>query len=268
MSNKDNSSSNNSDFFLLKMIRGDYGLFQTFWFFSFIPSFIFNIFLTIFKNKLSEDITLFLLLIFSLYGVLTFIGIWKSANEYLGNRAWAFLSKASVILGSLTLIITLVSLLGLYSYNDTKKAIPQNLENEITDTQSDLKYDNELFVIFFGTNVQIDDEYTTIKFDKKQQGFLFTIETDKRSIVKNEKDIYFDRDKKTLFWSKTQEVKLEDILKKQYLPRKNTEKIIIVLSSNEIYESYSLHLHEILLISLAPEYIKDINFYGRAKKTF
>lgn len=267
MNNEQNNEINkDSDFFLLKMIRGDYGLFQTFWFFSFIPSLIFNLFLAIFQNKMSDDIRLFLILLMSLYSILVFIGIWKSANNYLGNRIWVFLSKLSVAMGILLLILSSIALFGLSSYNDVliSKANNEPIAKNISSAEEkDLNFEIVNFTYY--------SKYSVHQFIKDCNGNYFLIiksqwepNTEVEVKVYDKNIFYYDNFTKNLNTGDFT-FPLSRLLERQENINSDYHSEIY-LKNGEYYKSLDLSYFELVLITFAPEYINEIDFYNRTTK--
>lgn len=102
---------------LKKIWNGQYSLKKTYWLYgNIIPAIFFMVILAtalifqkeplnailnlkfvpqLFYQKLILSV---LIILFFIYSVITTVGIWRSANNYLGNKIWPVLAKISIIL--------------------------------------------------------------------------------------------------------------------------------------------------------------------------
>jgi len=93
-----------------RLWRGEVSLARTYWVYGVAV----NIFIQSSVLLLSVLVESMPVLAFSLLGMIAFslvymvfisVAIWRSSNRYQGNRAWAFLAKAAVVLGYARLVV-------------------------------------------------------------------------------------------------------------------------------------------------------------------
>lgn len=150
MAFENNDHTNNSEFFLLKLIHGNYGLFKTFWLFSFIPVLILNQFGNIISKRGTDDLLNFFIFFSFAYSILTSISIWNAANKYTGKKIWIFLSKFSVITNILIISFSSIIFLGYDSFNshdivskEIKEQTHQNTSSQNIEVTSEQKNTNQ-----------------------------------------------------------------------------------------------------------------------------
>jgi len=90
-----------SDGFLTRLSRGDHGLARTYWLFGVFGGFVANL---IFSIIPSPGFLAMALLVYTIYQIPVFMGIWRSATRYTGHKVWAILAKMVCVLGTLMLV--------------------------------------------------------------------------------------------------------------------------------------------------------------------
>ncbi|MCG7869715.1 MAG: hypothetical protein JAY74_25510 [Candidatus Thiodiazotropha taylori] len=87
--------------FFSKLISGDFGLAKTYWAFYFLVGAIASILLyplqTIELNYTSAILVFFIGIIWTTYGIVVSIGVWRASNKYEGLKLWAILAKIVII---------------------------------------------------------------------------------------------------------------------------------------------------------------------------
>ncbi|MBG0789473.1 MAG: hypothetical protein H0S80_03130 [Desulfovibrionaceae bacterium] len=96
-----------------RLWRGEIGLARTFWIYGFAVGFCLRLIPLLLVGLLGPNPAFVLaLMVYALfliaYQVFIAVAIWRSAGRYQGNRAWAFLAKAMVVLGILQTVLSLV----------------------------------------------------------------------------------------------------------------------------------------------------------------
>jgi hypothetical protein len=101
--------------FIAKLWSGEYSLVKTYWLFNVLAGVVANIPISIFgmlsDRTQSENATLFFsyICLFSSYGLIAMVGLWRSSNNYTGNQIWAVMSKVLVCIGFLAVCASLVT---------------------------------------------------------------------------------------------------------------------------------------------------------------
>jgi len=93
--------------FFKRLSNGDFGLAKTYWLYGVVVGIAFRLLTTIIPSPV---IVAILSVAWIAYAVFLYMGIWKAAGRYTGERIWAVLAKIMVILGALFLLFTLVGL--------------------------------------------------------------------------------------------------------------------------------------------------------------
>ena len=99
-----------SDGFFSKLSRGYYGLAKTYWLYGVLVGVIVNILFVIIK---SPGMIAIAFLAYTAYEIPLIMGIWRSATNYTGTKAWAILAKVACVLGALMLVAGLFTIVGL-----------------------------------------------------------------------------------------------------------------------------------------------------------
>jgi len=109
--NNQKSANKNRGFFS-KLINGDYGLAQTYWFYGFVINLLFNVLLVLFSKTIPDrNLVLITLIISIIWNFLVLIGIWRAAGKYKGPKIWAILARIVVIIGLSILVLIILNLL-------------------------------------------------------------------------------------------------------------------------------------------------------------
>ena len=131
------STVNPSAGFLTKLANGDFGLAKTYWLYGVAVSIIVNlIFKTITKTITSAEFLAILLLWYTAYEILVLMGIWRATNKYRGLKVWAVLAKIAVVLGALTLVLSLAVILGVVLNSISNLTKVNELQRQDTNTQN------------------------------------------------------------------------------------------------------------------------------------
>jgi len=88
--------------FFKKLRSGDFGLFETYWFYGVVVGIIANIVLGFITSDIGFGI---LGLIYVAYGTQVALGLWGAAKKYKGLKALAILSQIIAVLSWLSLIL-------------------------------------------------------------------------------------------------------------------------------------------------------------------
>lgn len=102
------------------LFNGDFGLAKTYWIFGVLVGIIVKIFSHFIT---SSGLSVILLLAYLPYSVVVFIGTWRAADKYPGQRTWATLAKIGVVLGCTVLVIGLMALGGIQSKSVQEQAL-------------------------------------------------------------------------------------------------------------------------------------------------
>lgn len=100
---------------ITKLWRGDYPLWQAFWMCYVLAFFAFGVTSMGIAYGL-ERVTGWVFfyvpfsIIWAVYSVIAFVGIWRSTQKYTGHRAWSIGARLVVVLGVLQLIVRLPEL--------------------------------------------------------------------------------------------------------------------------------------------------------------
>ena len=82
--------------FLLKLVKGEYGLAKTYWLFGVAVGLIVGLFLGIITDQATLLVFTF---VYLCYQIAVLIGIWRAADNYTGPKHWVVLAKLAAILG-------------------------------------------------------------------------------------------------------------------------------------------------------------------------
>ncbi len=99
--------------FFKKLSDGDFGLAKTYWLYGVLVGIGGKIVMTVVGMSESIALIIITMLVFTVYSVFQMIGLWNSSDRYTGSKIWAVLAKIAVVLGALTIVLSLVSLLTL-----------------------------------------------------------------------------------------------------------------------------------------------------------
>jgi hypothetical protein len=99
--------------FFKKLSDGDFGLAKTYWLYGVLVSIGAQIVMAV--VEMSESVALIIIILLVMFGYFVFqiIGVWNASNRYTGSKIWAVLAKIAVVLGALTLMLSLIGLLTL-----------------------------------------------------------------------------------------------------------------------------------------------------------
>ena len=93
--------------FIKKLSNGDFGLAKTYWLYGVVVGIAFRVLTTIIPSPV---IVAILSVAWIAYAIFLYMGIWKAASKYTGEKIWAVLAQIMVVLGALFLLFTLVGL--------------------------------------------------------------------------------------------------------------------------------------------------------------
>ena len=99
--------------FFKKLSDGDFGLAKTYWLYGALVSIGAQIVMAVVGMSESVALIIIIMLALIVYSVFQMIGVWNASNRYTGSKIWAVLAKIAVVLGALTLVLSLVGLLTL-----------------------------------------------------------------------------------------------------------------------------------------------------------
>ena len=100
-----NESSENG--FFGKLANGDFGLAKTYWLYGVLLSVVVNIL----SSAISSTETLVIIVLaLAAYSVPLYMGIWKAANKYKGQKIWSILAKIATVLGVIMVVSSLMTL--------------------------------------------------------------------------------------------------------------------------------------------------------------
>lgn len=89
--------------FFSKLANGDFGLAKTYWVYGVLVSIALNI---TFKLISSYEVVLIGLAATIAYSVPLYMGIWRAASKYPGNKIWSVLAKIATILGVIMVVFS------------------------------------------------------------------------------------------------------------------------------------------------------------------
>jgi hypothetical protein len=103
---------------IIRLWRGEIGLLRAFWLFGagggvllVLPLFATMLALTDVPDDSTASVFLFALGLLAIYLGWVFVGIWRAANNYSGNPAWAILAKVAVGMGILNITVLVIGVL-------------------------------------------------------------------------------------------------------------------------------------------------------------
>ncbi len=109
-----------SDFVILRMIRGELSLTTSFWVFSLLSNFIYVFLLVVVQDyvRVTGNISL---LVFTIYGGLfwrhlTFLGTWRSCKKYNNNNAIKQIVRGLLVFGWIHLVFQVISTIPALKY--------------------------------------------------------------------------------------------------------------------------------------------------------
>ena len=172
-----------------KLLKGEVTLFISFWFWFVALSFFIKIFFednldqVIFTNNKFSDILLFLIMFF--YSIVIFIIIFKSANNYKGNKLWSFIAKTIVTINLFFSISSFIEIIKFNFFEDYtikkeiesfKSSLP--IQVDPTSILSDI-YKKEKIIFYKYTlfNISLKDRFDKKRFKKRVQDSLCEDET-------------------------------------------------------------------------------------------
>lgn len=93
---------------MMKLIRGEYGLVNTFWLAVFLVGTVMNV---IVIKLISSDVWAVLLnILVALYLIAASLGVWNAAKHYTGKKIWVFLAQLYAVLGIVTSILRVIAM--------------------------------------------------------------------------------------------------------------------------------------------------------------
>lgn len=105
MSSGPSQAASGPSVFLNKLLRGDYGLWKTFWLFGFLPRWVMNSIIAIAGSALDDKIAI-IFLVGLVYEVIVSIGTWRAADKYEGSWVWSMLAKTAIVIGMIRTIVS------------------------------------------------------------------------------------------------------------------------------------------------------------------
>lgn len=96
-----------------KILSGKVPLVKIYWLYCVAVNSILALILHTIDDQISTDGLALFILTASLYNVVCFTGVWKSANNYTGPKVWVVLSKLAVILGCISLAFNAILILSI-----------------------------------------------------------------------------------------------------------------------------------------------------------
>jgi hypothetical protein len=103
---------------IIQLWRGEIPLWKTFWLFGMggglvlgLPIFSAMLALTDVPDDTTASIFLAALSFLLVYLIWVFVGIWRAANRYSGEKAWAVLAKIAAVAGTFNIGLLMVSVL-------------------------------------------------------------------------------------------------------------------------------------------------------------
>ncbi len=103
-------SATKKDFFS-KLANGDFGLAKAYWLYGVVVTVVANIILKVLALTGSIGELVIFIPALMAYQILLFMGTWRAANKYQGEKIWAILAKISVVLGTIGTVLSVVELL-------------------------------------------------------------------------------------------------------------------------------------------------------------
>jgi len=99
--------------FFKKLSNGDFGLAKTFWLYGVLVGLILDsiVIITISADDepiVMSSISLVFILLFIIYEIPVFMGIWRTGNRYEGSKIWVTLAKIAVVAGIIWLLLNLI----------------------------------------------------------------------------------------------------------------------------------------------------------------
>lgn len=76
---------------------GNLGLAMSYWVYGVLGGFVWGVGILAIKPEPDSDLIKFLGFLFAIYYFVVYVGTWKAANKYVGNKAWAILAKFAII---------------------------------------------------------------------------------------------------------------------------------------------------------------------------
>lgn len=101
-------SSNSNENFIIRLWNGNVGLAMSYWVYGVVAGFIWGIALGLLQPVPGSGSAKLFLASMAAYFVVVYVGIWRAANKYQGEKAWATLAKFSVVLGALVTVVPVV----------------------------------------------------------------------------------------------------------------------------------------------------------------
>ena len=111
----ENTQKINNKGFFKKLSDGDFGLAKTYWLYGVLVGFASNIVMAVVGMSESMILIIIPMLAFTVYYIFQLMGVWNSSNRYTGSKVWAILAKIAVVLGAITLVLTVLLMISLIS---------------------------------------------------------------------------------------------------------------------------------------------------------
>ena len=108
----DTQEINNKGFFK-KLSDGDFGLAKTYWLYGVLVGIAANIVMTVVGMSGSTALIVIIMLALTVYSVFQMTGVCNASDRYTVSKIWAVLAKIAVVLGVLSIIVTVVGTLAL-----------------------------------------------------------------------------------------------------------------------------------------------------------
>ncbi|KXS32537.1 MAG: Uncharacterized protein AWT59_1370 [Candidatus Gallionella acididurans] len=84
--------------FMENLWFGDLGLATTYWVYGVLGGIVWGIAIFALKPDPQGDLILVLWSLFACYYFVVYVGVWRSATKYVGNKIWTVLAKFAVII--------------------------------------------------------------------------------------------------------------------------------------------------------------------------
>ena len=95
-----NTNDSSEKSFFGKLANGDFGLAKTYWLYGVLVGFVTNILIMAIS---STGILVVVSLALVAYSVPLYLGVWRAANKYEGQKIWSILAKIATVLGVIML---------------------------------------------------------------------------------------------------------------------------------------------------------------------
>lgn len=92
----------------MRIWYGDAGLAMSYWIYGVVAGFIWGIALRILNPVPGSSIAKLFLACMAAYFIVVYVGIWRAASKYQGNKVWSSLARFVVVLGALVTVVPVV----------------------------------------------------------------------------------------------------------------------------------------------------------------